>query len=232
MVAVGVPGWIFGILLFLAIWAEAATKDPREAASEAVEDLVVALVVASAEVASAEVAPQEVGNIQQLYKQPHAYYSISMEIPPVKKQIFPLLLLSLVLSCDEDTIDCSTVLCAGPPNLVFELLLNGENVLDANLFSEEDIAIGGTFPDSFELNVNETNFKNSRTRLLFIDRIAWEVSTYDFNLNIGSEYSHNLRVEIQLSTGSCCGGIPRISSYQVDGISQENPNQVQTLNLE
>ncbi len=150
----------------------------------------------------------------------------------MQKKVCILLFLSLFLSCDENDIDCSTVLCAGPPNLVFELLLNGENVFDENLFTAEDISISGTFPDSFELGVNETNFKNSRTQLLFIESIAWQVNTYDFNLNIGSEYSHNLRVEIQLSTDSCCGGIPRITSYQVDGISQENPNQVQTLNLE
>ena len=150
----------------------------------------------------------------------------------MKKPIYLVLIISLLFSCDEETVDCSTVLCAGPPNLVFELLLNGENVFDKAVFTSEDISISGSFPEGFEINVRETNFKNTRTRLLYIERIAWEVDTYDFNLDIGDEYSYPLSVAIQLSSGSCCGGIPQIRSYLVDGESQENPNLVQTLNLE
>lgn len=149
----------------------------------------------------------------------------------MKTSKFLFFILATLFCCDDTSEDCSTVLCEGPPNLVFEVLLNGDNVFDEGIFSVADVSLTGNSPNSTEIIVNETNFKNTRTQLLFLERMDWEVTRYDFNVNIGNDNVVNLIVTIELSSGGCCSGIPRIVNYQIFGILQENPNLVATINL-
>lgn len=123
------------------------------------------------------------------------------------------------------------MLCAGPPNLAFEVILNEENVFEEGIYTVDDISLTGNSPVGTELRVGETNFGNRTAQLLYLENIDWEVTTYNFGLNIGDDHSANLEVEIALSTGACCGGIPQIKNYEIDGVIQVNPNSVVTLNL-
>ena len=149
------------------------------------------------------------------------------------KKVLPFLIaLCLFYSCDDTTsVDCSTVLCAGPATLVFEVLVNGENVFDTGMMDAEDVSISGDFPDAFELQVEESNY-NGGTRLLFVEQIQWEVRNYNFQIEVNAAQSEALSVSIQLSDGDCCGGIPQISSYRVNTTTLDNPNQVVTINLQ
>lgn len=150
----------------------------------------------------------------------------------MKKSLLTLLFVSLSFSCqDDESVDCSTVLCVGPPSLLFEVLLNGENVFEEGIYTVDDVSLTGNTPAGMELRVGETNFGNRTVQLLYLENIDWEVTSYDFILQIATHDSTELMVEIQLSSGQCCGGIPQIINYQIDGTIQVNPNSVATLNL-
>ena len=149
----------------------------------------------------------------------------------MKKSLLPVLLLSMLFSCNEtDDVDCSAVLCTGPATLAFEVLQNGQNVFDDPSVSTEDIRIIGSFPSAYEFQVEASNY-NGGTNLLFVQQIDWEIRTYNFNLVINSIQSEDVSVTIALSTGDCCAGIPQISQFTVNGAILENPNRVVTLNL-
>lgn len=149
----------------------------------------------------------------------------------MKEFVLLLFIFMVCHSCDEDSdVDCSVVLCAGPATLAFEVLENGQNVFDTGA-TIDDIIISGNFPESYEFQVEESNY-NGGTPLLFVQQIDWEVRTYDFNLVVDSEQGPELAVTISLSTGDCCGGIAEISQFEVNGTILENPNQVVTIELE
>ena len=147
------------------------------------------------------------------------------------KKLLPLVFVLVnLLSCDDDEkVDCSTVLCAGPSVLTLEILQNGENIFE-NGVSAEDISFLGNFPEVYELQIEESNY-NGGTKLLFVQQIDWEVTIYDFRIIVNSAQSPELSTNIGLSEGDCCGGIARISAFEVNGAILENPNQVVTLNL-
>lgn len=148
------------------------------------------------------------------------------------KKLLPLVFaLVTLLSCDNDEkVDCSTVLCAGPSVLALEILQNGENIFD-NGVSAEDISFLGNFPEGYELQIEVSNY-NGGTKLLFVQQIDWEVGTYNFRLAVDSVESPPLSLTIALSTGDCCGGIPQVSQFEVDGVALANPQVVSTIILE
>ncbi|MDT0606815.1 hypothetical protein [Croceitalea rosinachiae] len=152
----------------------------------------------------------------------------------MKRLIFLFVLLSILFSCndDENNLDCSLVDCAGFPSLNFELLVNGENAFTADLLNIDEISLTGIFPDHSELTTFEVNLANGETEILFLNSFAWEEGTYDFNLNIGSEYTSKIVVEVEETPkGGCCGGIPFFTSLQIDGEVIQNPNSVITLDI-
>lgn len=159
------------------------------------------------------------------------YYTSDKKII-VEKSLLLFFTISLVISCQSDeSVDCSTVSCIGPPNLVFEVILNGENVFEEEIYTEQDVSLSGNTPNFENITVRETNLGDRTTQLLYLENSNWDVITYDFILDIANEYTTNLIVEIELSSGSCCGGIPLIKDYQIDGVIQVNHYSVVTLNL-
>ena len=136
-----------------------------------------------------------------------------------------------LLACSNTDEDCSTVSCLGPPTLLFEVLLDGENVFETNTLALEDFSLSGNSPSNIELDIRETNFGNTTTSLLYLENASWEVQVYDFSLEIENYNPVNLVIEIRLSEGPCCGGIPRIESYTINGTPQASTGNVVTLEL-
>ena len=139
----------------------------------------------------------------------------------------------LAFSCDEDAIDCSTVLCEGPPTLVFEVLQNGTNVFEAEVLDASDVSITGNAPGNISFQVAEGFFTGGDTQLLSLQTSAWEATSYAFEVAFGTLGSVNLEVDIELSsTDGCCGGIPFVAAMRLDGAALPNPNTVLTVNLD
>ena len=151
-----------------------------------------------------------------------------MKSRPFLSYYLPILLL---LACSNTDEDCSTVSCLGPPTLLFEILLDGENVFETNTLVLKDFSLSGNSPAEIELNLRETNFDNRTSSLLYLENANWEVQVYDFNLVIENHNSVNLVIEIRLSEGPCCGGIPRIENYTINGTPQVSTGNVVTLEL-
>ncbi|MEM8928770.1 MAG: hypothetical protein AAGC45_11245 [Bacteroidota bacterium] len=144
-----------------------------------------------------------------------------------------MLILGLFQSCDEDTLDCSLVDCAGFPSIAFEIVLENENVFEEEVFTIEDLSLSGNFPQPSKLSIFEAILGDGETPILLLSSMDWKETIYDFNLNIGGEYTSNLVVEIENSPGGgCCGGIPFIKSLELDEVAIENPNSILTLNFE
>ncbi|MGW9684027.1 hypothetical protein [Flagellimonas sp. 2504JD1-5] len=139
---------------------------------------------------------------------------------------------SIILSCNETDVDCSTVLCAGPPSLVFEVLANGENVFGEGIYTTQDISLSGTYPSQTEWTTNEVNLGAENIHVLAISSFDWQEIIYEFTLNIGNEYTTDITVAIENSSSDgCCGGIPRIKSLKIDEATVENPYNLITLNF-
>ena len=151
----------------------------------------------------------------------------------LKKTIPYIVIIALLFSCSDDEVDCSAVDCIGFPSLAFEILENGENVFEQDLFSIEDVSLSGTVPDPSELVIQEGFFGPESTQLLIMTSFAWEETTYDFTINIGNSYTANLIVVIEDSpSGGCCGGIPLIQSLELNGEAVTRPYDVLRLNFD
>ena len=80
-------------------------------------------------------------------------------------------------------------------------------------------------------DVRIVNFGNEMATLLFLENAQWEAQVYEFELNFEGYRTVDLTISIQLSTGDCCSGIPRIESYELDGNIQSNLGNVVTIEL-
>lgn len=154
----------------------------------------------------------------------------------MKKLALIVLIFAAIISCNEDNgqdgIDCSLVDCIGFPSLNFELLNQGENVFEENLLAVEEISFTGNFPDPIELTTFEVFLGERETEILFLSSFAWEEGTYNFNINIGTEFTSEVVVEVEESPkGECCGGIPFFKSLLIDGEVIQNPNEITTLEI-
>ncbi|GMN11189.1 hypothetical protein MTsPCn9_21060 [Croceitalea sp. MTPC9] len=147
------------------------------------------------------------------------------------KRFYPILfLLLLCFQCDEGIEDCATVLCAGPPVIVMEILANGENVFENETYSIEDVTIEGTNANDITLSLFED--ENSNT-LLILENFNWEIGSNEYDLNFSSDTSIALQIEIfQSGPGGCCGNIPILDGFRVNDVPQEGANGSYTINLD
>lgn len=132
--------------------------------------------------------------------------------------------------CPEDDYDCATVLCAGPPAIIIEVLANEENVFENETYSIEDISIEGTNANDFNLSL----FENQDAKiLLVIENSDWPIGSNEVNLNFSDDSSIPVQMDIALSASDeCCGGIPRLESLVINGIVQNNVSSIYTITLD
>ncbi len=140
----------------------------------------------------------------------------------------------LLFGCSEDynpfeDFDCSAVSCIGPPVLFFDVIQNDSNVFLSQAYQLEDISINGNSADNFNLSINDQNL-NSIPRLL-LQNDNWQTGTLAFNLNFADDFSFEISLEIGLSTGDCCGGIPILENIEINGVPQ-NLSQLYMLTLD
>lgn len=139
----------------------------------------------------------------------------------MKKQLILVFTLLLILSCDENRIDCSTVLCAGPPVFLFEMISNDENVLENGAYILETISVTGTDEASLVLEIITVQTGSREITSLQLNNVSWEPQLYELTLNLGADFSIPLAIDIGLSEAeSCCGGIPRVTAVSIDGEPQ------------
>jgi hypothetical protein len=139
----------------------------------------------------------------------------------MKKHLFALLCLLIVLSCENKGIDCSTVLCVGPPVFHFELISNDENVLENGTYTLETISVTGTDEASLILEILPVQTGSREITILQLNNRSWEPQVYELTLNLGADFSIPFAIDIGLSEAeSCCGGIPQVNAVSIDGEPQ------------
>ncbi|WP_343487914.1 hypothetical protein [Allomuricauda sp. d1] len=151
----------------------------------------------------------------------------------IKKLLFLIFSIFLFNGCIgevSDDFDCSAVSCIGPPVFIIEVIQNDENVIENDIYSLENITISGDSSDDFDISIYDPN-SDSIPRLL-IQNNQWKVGVIEFNLNFSADFTFQFNTEIGLSTGQCCGGIPRLESLQIDGQTREPIDGIYTLILE
>ncbi len=189
--------------------------------------------MASAVEALVAVVRQEDGS-KSSSKQPNPYNFILFKSLSMKNSFSFLLLFALLLSCNDDELDCSAVLCVGPPVLLIEILEDGENVIENDTYSIEDISISGTDQETFILEIRTWTSLEEITGL-FVNNQEWLPQVYELTLNLGTDFSIPMTIDIERSaSGGCCGGIPRIDEITVNGESQDigNGGSSFTINLD
>jgi hypothetical protein len=154
-------------------------------------------------------------------KQPKLVLPIFSQTLSMKKHISLLLVFGLLLSCNDDDLDCSTVSCVGPPVFLFEILNNGENVIENEAYPIEAISINGTDDDSFTLDIRTWQTGSSELTGVFMNNEAWEPQVYEISLDLGSDFSIPMVIAVGLTeSGGCCGGIPKVDELRIQGEPQ------------
>ncbi len=151
----------------------------------------------------------------------------------MKKHILLFLILTISLNCDDTKIDCSTVLCIGPPVLLFEVLNSGENVIENETYTLENITIEGTDADTFVLMKQSFETGLGIKTGVSIENENWIPKAYDITLKLGSDFALPVEIGIELSEAeSCCGGIPIVKSVVINGeIQSLNNGNIFTIEL-
>ena len=150
----------------------------------------------------------------------------------MKKYFVLLVAFGLSLGCEENKIDCSLVLCEGPPVFLFEVLENGENVIENDTYPIETISIVGTDSSTFILEIQTWQTSDGEKTGVVVDNQSWEPKLYDINLNLASDVSIPIQINMGLSEAEgCCGGIPRVSAVFINGEIQ-SPNNRTFFTLE
>ena len=152
----------------------------------------------------------------------------------MKKYFVLLVAFGLSLGCEENKIDCSLVLCEGPPVFLFEVLDNGENVIENDTYPIETISIVGTDSNTFILEIQTWQTGDGEKTGVVVDNKNLEPKLYDKNLNLASDVSIPIQINMGLGEAEgCCGGIPRINGMVIDGERQLLNNGIYfTINLE
>ncbi len=144
----------------------------------------------------------------------------------MKKYFLLLLATGLSLSCEENKIDCSAVTCLGAPTFLFEILSDGENVIENDAYPIETISIVGTDSSTFILEIQTWQTGDGEKTGVVVDNQNWEPKLYDINLNLASDVSIPIQINMGLSEAEgCCGGIPRVSAVFINGEIQSPNNR-------
>jgi hypothetical protein len=151
----------------------------------------------------------------------------------MKKYLLLLLCLGFVTSCAESTVDCSLVLCTGPPIFLLEILSDGENVIENGTYTLETISVDGTDSNNLIIDIRTWQTGSGEKTGILIDNQNWEPKVYDLNLNLASDSTIPIQLDIDLSEAeSCCGGIPRVSAVLINGeIQSANNSTIFTIEI-
>ncbi|MDC6388803.1 hypothetical protein PP182_08925 [Maribacter sp. PR1] len=145
----------------------------------------------------------------------------------MKKYFVLLFALGLSLGCEENKIDCSLVLCEGPPVFLFEVMNNDKNVIENGTYSIDDITIDGTNANIFILVIQTWETASGEKTGVVLDNNSWEPKVYKINLNLASDFKIPIEIDMGLSEAeSCCGGIPRVNGIVIDGERQPLNNGI------
>ncbi len=140
---------------------------------------------------------------------------------PLKKSFALILVLLLYLSCETEDVDCSTAVCAGPPVIGFEILLDGENVFLNETFTIEDVRLIGATTNDFEVFLSSFDSEEENSTL-FLGLRSFRANDFEFAIGFGNDFTVDLLIETELSSsGGCCGGTPFLTAIQIDGEDQE-----------
>ncbi len=135
----------------------------------------------------------------------------------MKMPIALLCLFVLLFSCDLDGTECNVNLCAGPPTIIFEVISNGENVIENGTYDIEDILIEGDDSDRFDLSIGAFQTSGGEITTLELDNSNWSARSYDITLNFGSDFSAQIELVTATPEDECCEGIPFLREISIDG---------------
>ena len=148
-----------------------------------------------------------------------------------KRHVFLLIaILFTSQSCFDDQVDCATVLCAGPPSIALDILLDGENVFLNNTYSIDDVSLTGVSNSEIAYSL----FVDAATEnaLLVLNVMSFDPESLQFTIDLGEDFSVNMVVETSLTPGGgCCSGIPILESLEIDGVDQDLATFTFTVNL-
>ncbi|WP_422860957.1 hypothetical protein ACOKFD_09285 [Flagellimonas sp. S174] len=141
-----------------------------------------------------------------------------------------LILLLFSQSCLEDEVDCAAVLCAGPPSIGLEILLDGENIFLNHTYTLDDVSLTGVTTSE----VRTTLFFEPATQktVLVLSLVSVNLDSFEFAVNLSDDFSINIDMDTSLTpAGGCCGGIPILETLQIDGVEQDLATFTYTINL-
>ena len=133
----------------------------------------------------------------------------------IKRVSFGLAILFIGIfpgSCTGETsVDCSLVLCAGNEPVYIEILLDGENLLSGTEYLPSDITISGQVGISTPELQLLTGLIGATEAFIELRDANWTGgASYEYLLELGSDWRIPLEITFDKSRGGCCGGSLRI----------------------
>jgi len=155
----------------------------------------------------------------------------------MKKCIGILIVLILQISCSEDAATDNQLACSciGPDVIALEVLQNGSNVFEDEIYALNEVFISEENPRDFVISLQEWDFSldgSDLRSILIVDHRDWEERDYTFSLNISEDFIFPVGLEIIRSEGECCGGIALFENFEFNGVVQGSGTDVITLNLD
>ncbi|PRX56071.1 hypothetical protein [Flagellimonas meridianipacifica] len=134
-------------------------------------------------------------------------------------------------SCIDDDVDCAAVLCAGPPSIGLEILLDGENVFLNNTYIIDDVSLTGVTNNQI---ISSLFFDTVNENIVLVLTLTSVDSDFiQFDINLGGDFTIGLNLETfsPSPTGECCSGIPILEAVQINGEERDLATSPFIVNL-
>lgn len=132
--------------------------------------------------------------------------------------------------CPEDDYDCAAVSCLGSATVLIEVLAEGKNVFENEIYTLEDITIESETANNLELHLFEN--EDSKT-LLLLQNPNWELGSNTYTLNFLNSASIIVQIDIFASGNlGCCENTPLLDGLGINGESQNINTSFYTVSLD
>lgn len=152
----------------------------------------------------------------------------------LKKVFIGVLFLSFIFCCEDDKIDCSAVLCLGPPSIGLDIIADATNVFSNGTYTLDDVTIVGETTTGTILSL-ESDLDNTQNPILFVQNPDWTEGKYSYTLLIGNDSQFELKatfIELEAVNSSCCGNVAFLQNLEIDGNPAQMANGIFTISLD
>ena len=122
-----------------------------------------------------------------------------------KRILIAFVILAFLLSCKNESVDCSLVLCAAGDAIRLELIENGENVISNGTYTGSNITVSGEVMENLQIRVLP-NTQGATSGLLELNNFDWQPGQYTYTIQLDNNWIFDVEASFTRSGNDpCCG---------------------------